>query len=366
MRVLLLSAYDAHSHRRWREGLVAAFPEWDWTVLTLPPRNFAWRVRGNSLSWAFAERDTLQQPYDLLIATSMTDLSALKGMVPALAAVPCLLYCHENQFTYPDRRDQQPNDPLFTSLYAALAADRVVFNSGYNRDTFIEGAATLLDKMPDAVPQGIGERIAAKSCVIPVPLEAHWFDPAEKPGSAEQPLTLVWNHRWEYDKVPERLFAALLELQATGVVFRIHIVGQQFREQPPVFAEMQPLLKEYIGEWGMVESRADYQDVLRQSHVVVSTSLHEFQGLAVLEAMACGCLPLVPARMSYPELIAPEFCYPSSPDDPVEESRALARYLAELAARYEDGNLPDSPDVSALSWQALKPAYAAEISALVS
>ena len=25
MRVLLLSAYDANSHRRWREGLVAAF-----------------------------------------------------------------------------------------------------------------------------------------------------------------------------------------------------------------------------------------------------------------------------------------------------------------------------------------------------
>ncbi len=75
MRILLLSAYDAHSHRRWRQGLVDAFPDWQWTVLTLPPRNFLWRIRGNSLSWAFSERETLEQPYDLVIATSMTDLS---------------------------------------------------------------------------------------------------------------------------------------------------------------------------------------------------------------------------------------------------------------------------------------------------
>ena len=75
MRVLLLSACDAHSHRRWREGLVAAFPEWEWTVLTLPPHCFSWRIRGNSLSWAFGERTLLEQPCDLLVTTRMTDLS---------------------------------------------------------------------------------------------------------------------------------------------------------------------------------------------------------------------------------------------------------------------------------------------------
>ena len=127
MRILLLSAYDAHSHRRWRQGLVDAFPDWQWTVLTLPPRNFLWRIRGNSLSWAFAERETLLQPYDLLVATSMTDLAALKGMVPALAKVPAMVYCHENQFAYPDQRELQSMEPEFVSLYAVLAAERVLF-----------------------------------------------------------------------------------------------------------------------------------------------------------------------------------------------------------------------------------------------
>jgi len=52
MKILLLSAYDAASHRHWREMLVTGFPEHDWTVLTLPPRHFNWRMRGNALSWA--------------------------------------------------------------------------------------------------------------------------------------------------------------------------------------------------------------------------------------------------------------------------------------------------------------------------
>jgi hypothetical protein len=152
MRILLLSPYDTRSHRRWREGLVATFPEHDWTVLTLPPRHFSWRVRGNSLSWALAERERLQRSWDLVVATSMTDLSALKGMVPALAGVPALLYFHENQFAYPDRRVQQRLEPAVVSLYAALASARVVFNSDYNRQTFLEGVTSRIRRMRNAKP----------------------------------------------------------------------------------------------------------------------------------------------------------------------------------------------------------------------
>jgi len=364
MRILLLSAYDAHSHRRWRQGLVAAFPEWQWTVLTLPPRFFSWRVRGNSLSWAFSEREILEQSWDVLIATSMTDLSALKGLVPKLASVPALVYCHENQFAYPDRRDGQTIEPKVTSLYALLAADRVVFNSAWNRDSFLEGARTLLQLMPDAVPGGVVESIADKSCILPVPLEEHWFEKEEVAANTDGPFTIVWNHRWEYDKAPERMFSALLGLHAAGLDFRVHVTGQQFREQPPVFAEMYPRLKDHIGEWGMVAADTDYQCLLRQSHVVLTTALHEFQGLAVLEAVASGCIPLVPDRLSYPEFI-PDACrYPSFPDDSGRESAAIAEHLQRLCVRYYQGELPVAPAVHDLSWSRLLPAYRAEINGL--
>jgi len=364
VRILLLSAYDAHSHRRWRQGLVAAFPEWQWTVLTLPPRYFSWRVRGNSLSWAFAERKTLQQPYDVMVATSMTDLSALKGMVPGLAAVPSLVYCHENQFAFPDRRGPLQNDPKITNLYTLLSADRVIFNSVYNRESFIAGAQALLRQMPDAVPAGVVDSIVGKSCVLPVPLEQHWFENRMAIEDKEQRFTIVWNHRWEYDKAPERLFAALLKLHQAGEDFRVHVVGQQFRKQPPVFAEMYPRLQQYIGEWGMVESEQDYRLLLQRSHVVLTTALHEFQGLAMLEAMACGCVPLAPDRLAYPEYI-PDACrYASFPDDADAESAVIAYQLQSLCSQFRHGVLPEAPGVEDFSWKRLESAYRMEINGL--
>ncbi len=367
MRVLLLSAYDAYSHRRWREGLVAAFPDWDWSVLTLPPRHFNWRIRGNSLSWAFTEQARLARPCDLLIATSMTDLATLKGLVPGLAGVPTLVYCHENQFAYPVGREETLRlEPRMVNLYTTLAADRVVFNSACNRDSFLAGVQALLDKMPDAVPPGIAGRIGARSRILPVPLEAHWFSRRLPGPEAGAPFTIVWNHRWEYDKAPERLYQALLQLRAAGIEFRVHVIGQQFREQPPVFAEMQQALAGCIGEWGMVRDAADYRALLRQSHVVLSTARHEFQGLAVLEAVASGCIPLVPDRLAYPEWLAPEYRYPSSPADPERESGDIARRLMLLAEQHTQGVLRPPPDVSGLSWSRLGPDYAAEIGHLLS
>ena len=365
MRVLLLSAYDAHSHRRWRRGLVAAFPEHDWTVLTLPPRNFSWRIRGNSLSWALAERAVLEQPCDLLIATSMTDLSALKGMLPSLAAVPSLVYCHENQFAYPARPAARDcHEPKMVSLYAALAADRVLFNSEYNRQSFLQGVQAFLDRMPDAVPPGVVEHLAGKSGTLPVPLETDWFAARPATVRTDGPFTLVWNHRWEYDKAPERLFGALRQLQQAGADFRVHVIGQQFRQQPPVFAEMQPQLKDRIGAWGMVESESGYRQLLQQSHVSLSTAMHEFQGLALLEATACGCIPLAPDRLAYPEFVPAEFRYPSFPDDPARESTAIAARLQVLYEHFQHGELPRAPNVSGLSWVHLRQAYAAEINVL--
>ncbi|MBT3565704.1 MAG: DUF3524 domain-containing protein, partial [Gammaproteobacteria bacterium] len=76
MKILLLSPYDAMSHQYWWQGLRDNLREHAFSVVTLPPRFFSWRFRGNSLSFAFDER--LKDGYDLVIATSMTDLSSLR------------------------------------------------------------------------------------------------------------------------------------------------------------------------------------------------------------------------------------------------------------------------------------------------
>ncbi len=355
-KILLLSAYDAISHQQWRKGLVTAFPEYEWRVLTLPSRHFSWRIRGNSLTWATSEDDTFRQSFDLIIATSMTDLSALKGMRPSLAAIPALLYFHENQFAYPENgMEHHSIEPKITSIYAAVSADRIAFNSDFNRNTFLQGSQALLNKMPDHVPPGIDALLMQKSCILPVPLNDSLFQIGEQKKGG--PFTILWNHRWEYDKAPERFFSALSILKERGISFSVNVVGQRFRTAPTVFDQMKEELSDHIGAWGYIEERTEYMALIRQSHVVVSTALHDFQGLGILEATAAGCIPCVPDRLAYREYIPGQFRFASSPDCAETESEALALRLMELAELHQAGKLPPAPDISFLGWKAMRRRY---------
>ncbi|MCA0892270.1 tRNA-queuosine alpha-mannosyltransferase domain-containing protein [Microbulbifer agarilyticus] len=338
MRVLLLSAYDAESHKRWRRGLVAAFPGWEWTVLTLPARYFSWRVRGNSLSWAMGpERATLEQSYDLVIATSMTDLSALRGLVPALAALPTLVYFHENQFAYPKTGlAHQSVEPQILNLYTALCGDRVVFNSEFNRRTFLEGAATLLNKLPDCVPPQVMEHVATRSLVMPVPLEQELFNFAYGSGGKPDYFTISWAARWEYDKGADRLLSILESLETAGVDYRLNLLGQSFRKVPSELIEIQDRFAHRLLQVGFVESLEEYRKILAVSDVFLSTAYHEFQGLAVMEATALGAIPLVPHTMAYPEIYPASCLYESA-------AGAVQRMLALQSIKQRGGTLEPVP-----------------------
>ncbi len=326
MRILLLSAYDGASHRYWREGLQEALPDHDWTVLTLPARYFSWRIRGNPLSWLHSCGDQLSCSYDLLIATSMVDIATLKGLFPALARVPTLCYFHENQFAYPQSdRQQSLLDAQMVNLYSALASDRLLFNSEFNRESFFRGADALMKRLPDLKPKSIGALLEPISAVLPVPLKC---SPVSESGAKNgAPFTLVWNHRWEYDKGPERLFLALRELDKLGTEYRLHLLGESFRSYPEVFDRIYAEFSDRLLSFGFQSDRETYYRCLKDAHVVISTSIHEFQGLAVMEAAARGAVPVVPDRLSYRELFEPKFRYQSSVDDPAQEARELARQL---------------------------------------
>nr|WP_067296394.1 DUF3524 domain-containing protein [Marinobacterium profundum] len=389
MRILLLSAYDAASHQHWYRQLMAGMPHWDWTLLTLAPRYFSWRIRGNSLSWAFNERETLQRPYDLVLATSMTDLSALRGLVPALAQVPTLVYFHENQFAYPEsERAFKAVEPKILNIYTALAADRVLFNSAYNRDSFLAGTAALLKKLPDQVPPGIVQLLDERSAVLPVPLADSCFEPgnaedgfdvrwsrsvdgsgdsgADEAGASSAPVRLLWSARWEYDKGPRRLLAILQVLEARKFDYRLCLLGQGFRHTPAEFAEIGARFGHRLVQFGFAETRAEYQAWLRSADLVLSTAEHEFQGLAVLEALAAGCLPVLPNRLVYPELVPSSGLYASVPGD----LKAEASHAADLIERQARARLnltavlPAPLSLQRFAWRELKPAYEAEMLAL--
>jgi glycosyltransferase involved in cell wall biosynthesis len=356
MNILLLSPYDAASHRYWHQGLMHHLREQHITLVTLPPRYFSWRFRGNSLSLAFDPR--LAGDWDLLLATSMTDLSALRGMRPNLATTPCLLYFHENQFAYPEQGARTHLvERQITSLYAALSADQLLFNSAFNRRTFLDGVATLLGRLPDLVPAGLVDRLSARARVLPVPLWSDCFathvpqSVSATTTGAAAPLAIVWNHRWEYDKGVAALQLLVTALLASGLDFVLHLIGQSFRQIPvplqQVIADLQQAGR--LGECGYIAARADYLALLRRCQVVLSTAEHEFQGIAVLEAVAAGCLPLVPDALAYQDFIPDQWRY-------ADQDQAVQMLLA-LAAQWQAGALPKAPAQSHLSWHAQLPAW---------
>ncbi len=315
MKILLLSAYDVDSHKRWRQTLVRAFQQYAWTVLCLPPRHFRWRIRGNPISWSLTHDAELRRHYDLVIATSMVDIATLRGLYPSLANARLLVYFHENQLAYPCSRQQHTSiDPAMVNIYAAMAADTVVFNSAYNRDSFFQGVAQLIDKLPDAIEPRLVSAMEAKSRVVPVPLEDELF--AQPPAARGNVLTLAWNHRVEYDKGIELLLAILIELQSRCVDFRLMLLGRRFRQVPAAWRQIETEFSGHIVTNGFAETREHYWRCLRQAQVVLSTAEHEFQGLAVMEAVALGCSPVVPDRLSYPEVFPPAYRY-STPGEAV-------------------------------------------------
>jgi len=364
MRILLLSAYDAQSHQYWREGLVAQFPEHDWTQLVLPGRYFSWRIRGNSMQWALGERPTLDQPYDLVISTSMVDLASLKGFVPNLANIPSVLYFHENQFVYPPSQANNKHhlDPKMVTLYGALAADKLVFNSRYNRQSFIAGVKKLLSQLPEKMSVDVAQLLDEKSSLLPVPLKPladninQDYQTLWPTREGVSPLRLVWAARWEYDKGPQQLQAILRELCRRNVDFQLCILGQQFRKQPIEFEKIKTEFSTNIVQCGYAQSRHQYLSWLAGADMILSTALHEFQGLAVLEAVQLGCIPILPNRLVYPELFDSTYLYTSACNNILLEAGSavdLIQHHAELI----DKGIQVVPLIKTLEWPAMAAHY---------
>tara|TARA_B110000503_G_scaffold93836_2_gene141505 strand:+ start:921 stop:2063 length:1143 start_codon:yes stop_codon:yes gene_type:complete len=369
MRILLLSAYDAQSHQYWREGLVAQFSKHDWIQLVLPGRYFSWRIRGNSMQWALGDRATLDQPYDLIIATSMVDLASLKGFVPNLANIPSILYFHENQFVYPPSQANNKHhlDPKMVTLYGAIAADKLVFNSRYNQQSFIAGVKELLSQLPEKMPVDVAQLLDEKSSVLPVPLKPlDSLNIADASNQSYQtlwpkreytsPLRLVWAARWEYDKGPQQLQLILRELRKRNVDFQLCLLGQQFRKQPIEFEEIKAEFGNNIVQFGYAESRHHYLSWLAEADMVLSTALHEFQGLAVLEAVQLGCIPILPNRLVYPELFNSTYFYKSSINRASLEASSAAD-LIQHHAKLIDKGISVVPVIKNLEWPAMATAY---------
>jgi glycosyltransferase involved in cell wall biosynthesis len=312
-RLLVLEPYYGGSHRTFLDGLLERLG-WRYDLLTLPARKWKWRMAGSAVTFADEVR-TLHAGgarWDACLASTFVDLPAFLGLARgALHAVPAAVYFHENQLAYPNRyeRDWDFQYPL-VNVRSALAADACVFNSAYNRDSFLNEIPRFLGRFPDHPLTDVVPRIRSRALVLPPPFDPTPLDAATlERGSVPR---VVWPHRWDHDKAPEAFFDAVEALAAEGLAFEVAVAGQAHDDVRDAFETRARALGDRLVTLGGLESRESYAALLRTCDVAVSTASHEFFGLAMAEASYAGCFPLVPDRLAYPEVYPESFRYRSA------------------------------------------------------
>jgi glycosyltransferase involved in cell wall biosynthesis len=303
MKLLFIEPHFGGSHRLFAQGLLSHSSH-DIDLLTLPDRNWAWRMHGSALYVAHRLQSTEQ--YDGIILGSMLRLSDLKAALgPTLP--PVLVYFHESQLTYPQPKagGKQDTGLIMGEISTALLADRLVFNSEFHRQAFLSAIDAFMARVPDCPLTWARDDIETKSEVLYPGLD---FDtnPSEPRDETSCPL-IIWNHRWSYDKNAPSFFYALDAMAKRNVPFHVALLGECPGWVPQEFETARQRLGDRVIQYGFLENRSDYVRLLKQGHLVVSTARQENFGMSVVEALKYGCLPLLPDRLSYPEILPERF-----------------------------------------------------------
>uniref|UniRef100_A0A3P9GY37 tRNA-queuosine alpha-mannosyltransferase n=1 Tax=Oryzias latipes TaxID=8090 RepID=A0A3P9GY37_ORYLA len=397
--ILLVEPFYGGSHKQLVDLLEKNFV--DCSVFTLPAKKWHWRARTAALY--FSQAIPCCTSYRVLFCSSVLNLCELVALRPDLARLKKVLYFHENQLAYPVRKDQDRDFQYgYNQVLSCLVSDVVVFNSHFNMESFLSAIPSHMKKIPDHRPKNLDELIRPKCVVLSYPVQfpdvtrllpQHKLlkprpvvtcpsdhsscrdedrlmqsrcdeDPpqsscavqqpacGEPLSGQEKPLHIVWPHRWEHDKNPELFFNTLLKLKEQELPFQVSVLGETFTDVPDVFSSSRRLLDPQVLNWGFLSSKEDYLRVLCDADVVVSTSNHEFFGVSMLEAVHCGCFPLCPKALVYPEIFPVQYLY-STPEQLYKRLRELCKRPG-IARRHVV-----TVDTSKFSWTFLKSQFLA-------
>jgi len=308
MNILLIEPYYTGSHKTWADGLKKYSP-YNIKILSMPGSFWKWRMHGGAITLA-EKFNKLNFIPDLILATDMLNLTSFLALTrEKTAKIPTAVYFHENQLTYSwspidrDIKNKRDHHYSFINYISAYTADKVFFNSAYHKDIFLKELKRFLKMFPDNNELKTVDMIKAKSEVLHLGIDLDKIPPEKtKPVKNKKPL-ILWNHRWEHDKNPEDFINTLILLKNKNIDFNVAFLGECFNQVPEIFLKAKKHLKENIVQFGYVENQTEYINWLRKADIIPVTSHHDFFGESIVQAVYSGCIPLLPKRLSYPELI---------------------------------------------------------------
>lgn len=315
MRIVVAEPWLSGSHAQWAEGF-AAGSRHDVRVVGLESGSWRWRLRAGAGPLAAKVKADIDRngPPDVLVVSGLVDVAQLLGLLrrSLASSTAVVVYQHESQLVYPTVRGRVDDEAVLRNWSSWLAADLVIFNSEFHRRSVVDSLEGFLRRQPELDQLQFLEQTLEKFVVVPIGLDLDGLvgerpagsgpGPGPGPGRGEEGPIILWPHRWEPDKDPAAFVRALAKLDQQGLNFRLVLAGSD----PVVPSEERRLVRERWASQIVAVGpfpRSEYVQWLRRCDIVLSCARHEFFGVAVAEAMAAGCVPVLPDALAYPELI---------------------------------------------------------------
>lgn len=316
------------SHTTWAEGFQRASVEHDVHVEVVPCDR--WKFR---LLVAAAELEhKVEEDDDIVVVDGMLDVTVLVALLksdrPSHCCPKVFVYFHENQLTTPftsqDRdKKQQTHWHYGMAHWRSLqVADGCIFNSQTHLDAFSKALPRVINEQcpRDSVQWHLSrchELLSTKCAVLRYGLELDELyslsestipTPATTMAmqSNDQIPVILWNARLEEDKDPATFLDILHEARRRcKTPFRLIVLGTDPSKEQIWTSRIRSEFADQLLYLGWCQNRQDYAKWLRQASIVISTAQHETFGISIVESVFCGALPLLPNRLSYPEIFSP-------------------------------------------------------------
>lgn len=109
-------------------------------------------------------------------------------------------------------------------------------------------------------------------------------------------------------EINKKINKDVLDIKSNLVVFPHRLDKEKAPDEFDKLAKRMPEYK-FVKTLEVTKNKKEYYELIRHAKVVFSASLQETFGIGAVEAMMLGAIPVVPNRLTYPELYSTRFIY---------------------------------------------------------